>query len=97
MNHYRSSLALGSSQKQGNNYLERKERSAKGGTTGGESIHVMRLFRKKKERTERKTESDTDKTRSVEKNLDVGPAAESRNNTMNEFPISVTLHEIITL
>lgn len=57
----------------------------------------MWLFRKKKERTERKTESDTDESRTCEKNLDVGSAAESRNNTMNEFPISVTLHEIITL
>lgn len=32
-----------------------------------ESIHVMRLFRKKKERIKRKTESDTDKTHTCEK------------------------------
>jgi len=41
-----------------------------------------------------KTENDKDETHTCEKKF---RPAESRNNTMNEFLISVTLHELITL
>jgi uncharacterized protein with von Willebrand factor type A (vWA) domain len=70
---------------------------------GGEKKRKKKRERKRERERERERERKEEKTyrkvdrerhsRLWKKSSGGGPAAESRNNTMNGFPITVTLHE----